>query len=207
MHGFEDAVVAFVTSTFASLGYGGVLVLMALESCNIPIPSEVILPLAGFLVGQGAFSFWPAVLAGTVGGTLGSAVSYWIGAVGGRPLLLKYGKYILISEHDAKQADRFFEWRGDVTAFVSRLLPVVRTFISLPAGITRMHFGKFVIYTFAGSLLWSIVLVFVGQLLGANWLEVRLVLQRFDYVIVALVVAAVVWYVYRHLKQRQTAPA
>ncbi|MBV8084013.1 MAG: DedA family protein, partial [Chloroflexi bacterium] len=120
---------------------------------------------------------------------------------------LKYGKYILISERDAKRADRFFEWHGEVTAFVSRLLPVVRTFISLPAGITRMPFGKFVIYTFAGSLLWSIVLVFVGQLLGANWLEVRTFLQRFDYVIVALAVAAVIWYVYRHLNQRQPETA
>jgi membrane protein DedA with SNARE-associated domain len=202
VHAFEDAVVVFVTSAFASLGYGGVLVLMALESCNIPIPSEIILPLAGFLVGQGKFSFWPAVLAGAIGGTLGSIVSYWIGAVGGRPLLLKYGKYILISEHDAKRADRFFEWHGEVTAFVSRLLPVVRTFISLPAGITRMHFGKFVIYTFAGSLLWSIVLVFVGQLLGANWIEVREFLQRFDYLIVAIIVAAVIWYVYRHVSGR-----
>src|SRR5579884_3048525 len=109
---------------------------MALESCNIPIPSEIILPLSGFLVGQGVFSFWPAVLAGSVGGTLGSAVSYWIGALGGRPLMLRYGRYVLISAADAQQADVFFEKHGDVTAFVSRLLPVVRTFISLPAGIT-----------------------------------------------------------------------
>lgn len=172
---------------------------MALESCNIPIPSEVILPLSGFLVGQGTFAFWPAVLAGTIGGTLGSAVSYWIGALGGRPLMLKYGKYVLISAADAARADQFFEKYGDATAFFSRLLPVIRTFISLPAGITRMNFGKFVLFTFAGSLLWSIVLVYVGQLLGQNWIEVREVLQRFDYLIVALVLAAVVLYVWRHL--------
>ncbi|MBV9120192.1 MAG: DedA family protein [Chloroflexi bacterium] len=187
----------------ASAGYLGVVVLMALESCCIPIPSEVILPLAGFLVAQGKFTFWVAALAGSVGGTIGSCVAYGIGAAGGRPLLLKYGRYILISEHDAARADRFFEFHGDVTAFVSRLLPVVRTFISLPAGITRMNFPKFVIYTFAGSLIWSLVLVYVGQVLGQNWIEVREFLQRFDYLIVAVIVLAIVFYIYRHLQRRQ----
>jgi len=207
VHGIEDAVVAFVTSTFASLGYIGVAVLMALESCNIPIPSEVILPLSGFLVAQGRFTFWAAVLAGTVGGTLGSAISYAIGALGGRPLLLRYGRYILISAEDSTKADAFFARYGEWTAFFSRLLPVIRTFISLPAGITRMNFGKFVVYTFAGSLLWSIVLVYVGQLLGQNWLEVRDFLQRFDYLIAAIVLAAIVLYVYRHLTHGAKAQA
>ena len=207
MHAFEDALIALVTSTFAGLGYMGPLVLMALESCNIPIPSEIILPLSGFLVGQGTFAFWPAVLAGTVGGTLGSAVSYWIGALGGRPLMLKYGKYVLISASDAAKADWYFEKYGEATAFFSRLLPVIRTFISLPAGITRMHFGKFVAYTFAGSLIWSIILVYVGQLLGQNWIEVREVLQRFDYAIVAIVVVLVGLYVYRHVRHMGSTAA
>src|SRR5579862_5508577 len=191
MHGLEDAIVAIVTSAYGSIGYVGVLVLMAIESCNIPIPSEVILPLAGFLVGQHTFSFWPAVLAGAVGGTLGSAVSYWIGALGGRPLMLKYGRYVLISASDAARADKFFERYGDATAFFSRLLPVIRTFISLPAGITRMNFAKFLAYTFAGSFIWSTVLVYAGELLGRNWIEVREVLQRFDYAVVAIVLLAV----------------
>ena len=207
VHAFEDAVIAFVTSTFASLGYLGPLILMAMESCNIPIPSEIVLPLSGFLVAQGTFQFWPAVLAGTVGGTLGSAVSYWIGALGGRPLMLRYGKYVLISAADAEKADRFFEKYGEATAFFSRLLPVIRTFISLPAGITRMHFWKFVVYTFAGSLIWSIVLVYVGQVLGQNWIEVREFLQRFDYLIVALVLAAVALYVWRHVSHGRRAEA
>jgi len=207
VHGFEDAVISFVTSTFASFGYLGPLLLMALESCNIPIPSEVILPLSGFLVGQGTFSFWPAVLAGTVGGTLGSAVSYWIGALGGRPLMLKYGKYVLISGADAARADWYFEKYGEATAFFSRLLPVIRTFISLPAGITRMHFGKFLFYTFAGSLIWSILLVYVGRVLGQNWIEVREVLQRFDYAIVALILVVVAMYVYRHVRHMGPHPS
>jgi len=199
VHGFEDAVISFVTSTYASLGYAGVLVLMALESGCIPIPSEIILPLAGFLVGQGKFGFWPAVLAGTVGGTLGSCVAYGIGTAGGRPLMLKYGKFVLISAADAAKADRFFAKYGEATAFFSRLLPVVRTFISLPAGITRMHFGKFLGFTFAGSLIWSIVLVYVGKVLGQNWLEVRDFLQRFDYAIAGLILLAIALYIYRHL--------
>lgn len=207
MHGFEDSVITFVTSAYASLGYAGVLVLMAIESCCIPIPSEIILPLAGFLVGQGKFGFWPTVFAGTVGGTLGSCVAYGIGAAGGRPLMLKYGKYVLISAADAARADKFFERYGEATAFFSRLLPVIRTFISLPAGMMRMHFGKFVAYTFAGSLVWSIVLVYVGKVLGQNWLEVRAVLQRFDYVVVALFLLAVAVYVYRHVAHTTRATA
>jgi membrane protein DedA with SNARE-associated domain len=207
VHGFEDAVIAFVTSTFASLGYFGPLILMALESCNIPIPSEIVLPLSGFLVAQGKFAFWPAVFAGTLGGTLGSAISYWIGALGGRPLMLRYGKYILIDAGDAAKADHFFAKYGEATAFFSRLLPVVRTFISLPAGITRMHFGKFVIYTFAGSLIWSMVLVYVGEVLGQNWIEVRDFLQRFDYLIVVLLLLAVALYVYRHVSHSRRLEA
>jgi membrane protein DedA with SNARE-associated domain len=207
VHALEDAVIQFVTSTFASFGYLAPLLLMALESCNIPIPSEIILPLSGFLVGVGKFSFWPAVLAGTVGGTLGSAVSYWIGALGGRPLLLQYGRYVLISHADAAKADLFFARYGEATAFFSRLLPVIRTFISLPAGITRMHFGKFLIYTFAGSLIWSIVLVYVGQALGQNWDQVHKLMQDFDYAIVAIILAAVAVYVWRHVRHLRSAPA
>ncbi len=207
MHALEDAIVAFVLSTGDHLGYLMPLLLMALESCNIPIPSEVILPATGFLVGQGKLAFWPAVAIATIGGTLGSAVSYWIGALGGRPLLLKYGKYILISAADAEKGDEFFAKYGEATAFISRLLPVVRTFISLPAGIARMNFGKFLAYTFAGSLLWTIVLTYVGQLLGQNWIEVREVLQRFDYLVIAVVVVAVVLYVYKHVRHLQSASA
>ena len=179
---------------------------MALESCCIPIPSEIILPLSGFLVAQGRFTFWAAAVMGTVGGTIGSSIAYAIGAYGGRPLLLRYGHYILINPEDGERADRFFARYGEATAFFSRLLPVIRTFISLPAGVSRMSFPKFVVYTFAGSLLWSIVLVYVGKLLGQNWEEVRTFLQRFDYLIAALVVAGIVFYAYRHLAtRRQTA--
>ncbi|MHB8621686.1 MAG: DedA family protein [Chloroflexota bacterium] len=206
MHGFENSVVSLATSAFSSLGYGGVVLLMAIESCCIPLPSEVILPLAGFLVAQGRFSFWGAVFAGSVGGTIGSAIAYGIGAAGGRPLLLRYGKYILINREDADRADDFFRRHGELTAFFSRLLPVIRTFISLPAGITRMNFPRFILYTFAGSLLWSILLVRVGEALGRNWTEVRSLIQRFDYLIVVIVLALVALYIWRHLSHARRVP-
>lgn len=207
MHGLEDSIVTFVTSTYAAGGYAAVILLMALESCCIPIPSEVILPLAGFLVAQGKFTFAEALAAGTIGGLIGSCVAYAIGALGGRPLMMRYGRYVLISEADAARADLFFAKHGDATTFFSRLLPVIRTFISLPAGITRMNFGKFVLYTVTGSIIWNVALIYAGELLGQNWLRVREVLQRFDYLFAALILAAIAWYIYRHLQRRAASTA
>jgi membrane protein DedA with SNARE-associated domain len=139
------------------------------------------------------------VLAGTIGGTLGSAFAYWVGALGGRPLLLKYGRYVLISPHEIDVADRWFARYGEATAFFSRLLPVVRTFISLPAGIARMNFGRFVLYTFLGSLIWTVALVYAGTLLQSNWAQVKAILAPFDYLIALVVLAAVVFFVYRRV--------
>jgi membrane protein DedA with SNARE-associated domain len=139
------------------------------------------------------------VFAGTIGGTLGSILAYWVGALGGRPLLLKYGRYVLISPHEIEVADRWFAKYGEATAFFSRLLPVVRTFISLPAGISRMHFGRFVLYTFLGSFPWSVGLVYAGSLLQSNWASVKSILAPFDYLIALIVLAAVVFFVYRRI--------
>src|SRR5439155_14108002 len=144
----ESGIAAFVSHLFTSLGYGGIVVAMAIESCCIPLPSELIMPLAGFLAFQHKFNIFGATVAGAAGCVVGSAVAYWIGATGGRPLLLRYGRYVLISHHDADRADAYFARYGDTTIFATRLMPIVRTFISLPAGIARMHFGKFVAYTF-----------------------------------------------------------
>jgi membrane protein DedA with SNARE-associated domain len=185
---------------FTTFGYAGIILAMAIESCCIPLPSEIIMPLAGFLAFQGRFNLPGAVVAGAVGCVVGSLVAYWIGAVGGRPLLLRYGQYVLISHADADRADAFFERYGDVTIFVSRLLPVIRTFISLPAGITRMNVTRFVIYTFVGSLIWCLVLGFAGYQLGKHWDDVGSVLHRFDYLVVAIVVILVGIFLYRHLR-------
>lgn len=175
----------WVTAVIAALGYWGVGIGMAIESANIPLPSEVILPFGGYLVYTGRLDFWWTVLAGTVGGTLGSVGSYYLGLRGGRPFLQKYGRYLGINQQKLALADRWFERYGEATVFFTRLMPIIRTFISLPAGIARMNFKKFVIYTFLGSLPWSILLVYAGYALGQNWQTLKPWFHRAD-VLVAM---------------------
>lgn len=187
----------------STLGYGGVILLMAIESANIPLPSEIIMPFSGFLVAKGELNLWLVGLAGTIGCVLGSIVSYWLGAWGGRPLIEKYGKYILISHHDLDIADGWFKKRGEITVFIGRLLPIVRTFISFPAGISRMNFGRFIIYSFLGSLPWALSLAYIGQKLGESWEQIRSYFRGFDWVILALIVLLIVWWIWRHLRVRK----
>ncbi len=196
----EQVIIPAIEHLYSQVGYLGVLIAMAIESACIPLPSEIIMPLAGWMVYRGAFDLWWAAIAGTVGCTVGSAIAYWVGAWGGRPLLQKYGKYVLISEHDLETADHWFARYGDAAIFFSRLLPVVRTFISFPAGVARMHFWKFILYTTLGSFPWVLGLAYAGKLMGDNWVQVRGVLHNFDYPIIALLLAAVGYYLYRHLK-------
>lgn len=198
--GVLAAVAAFITTTISTFGYGGIIILMAIESANIPLPSEVIMPFAGFLVSTGRFSLLLAALAGAIGCTLGSAFSYWIGAIGGRPLVERYGKYVLISKHDLDLGEHWFARWGDPIAFFSRLLPVVRTFISFPIGIARAHFRRFLAYTFAGSFLWSLVLAWVGIKIGQNRQLLSAWFHRFDAVIIALIVLGAIWWIWRHIK-------
>ena len=185
-----------------ALHYWGIVIAMAIESSCIPLPSELIMPYAGLLVQQREFTLFGISLAGAFGNLIGSILTYWIGLKGGRPLLEKYGKYVLISKRDMDLADRFFAKYGDFASFISRLLPVVRTFVSLPAGIARTPFIKFCIYTFLGSFIWCGVLGWVG-IEGAKRLPMlKAILHQFDAVIVVLIVLGIVWYVRRHLKHR-----
>ncbi|HEX9043516.1 MAG TPA: DedA family protein [Candidatus Limnocylindrales bacterium] len=206
MLGFIDQVVIpFLNTLYGAVGYLGVLIAMAIESAMIPLPSELILPYAGFLVHDttqleplthAPWGFWQVVVVGTLGNTLGSLVAYAIGAYGGRPFLERWGRYLLIRPHEIDVADRFFERWGGPTVFVGRLLPVVRTFVSFPAGVTRMPLPKFVVYSTLGALPWSALLVFAGVQLGAHWLDIRHALQPFDTAIaaaVALGVLAFIW--------------
>lgn len=183
-----------------ALGYPGVFLLMLVESCGIPMPSEVIMPFAGFSVAEGKMTLWAIVLLGALGNLAGSLLAYWIGIKGGRPFIEKYGKFVLISKHDLRIADRWFSKYGEWTVFFGRLLPVVRTFISFPAGIAKMDIKKFALFTFAGALPWSWLFGWLGVKMGAHWDLIREKLHNFDLAILLLVIAAVVWYVWRHIR-------
>ncbi len=185
----DQIVIPFLNSLYGAVGYAGVFVAMMIESAMIPLPSELILPYAGFLVSDPTqlepitgqpWSFWIVVIVATLGNTTGSLIAYAIGAWGGRPFLERYGRYILIRPHEIEAADRFFARYGAATVFFGRLLPIVRTFISFPAGVTRMPLGKFVLFSTLGALPWSIALVWAGVQLGANWATIRDVLKPFD---------------------------
>lgn len=205
MLSIERELLEFISSVYNAMQWPGVVLLMAIESVCIPLPSELIMPLAGWmLIKEKSLGFAYIMLAGAcgaLGSTLGSAVVYGAGMWGGRPFLEKYGKYVLVSRHDLDLATRWFERSGSWSIFVSRLLPVVRTFISLPAGIARMHFGKFLVYTFLGSFIWSVGLTYGGYLLGEHWEGVRAILRPFDPLMAALILALVVFYVYRHVRR------
>ncbi|HXI26140.1 MAG TPA: DedA family protein [Pyrinomonadaceae bacterium] len=194
---------AFIVATISTLGYAGIVLLMAIESACIPLPSEIIMPFSGFLVHKGEMNLWLVSVAGALGCVVGSLVAYWIGMYGGRPLIEKYGKYLLISHHDLDLADRWFDRFGEIIVFVSRLLPAIRTFIAFPAGVARMNLKKFVIYTFAGSLPWCLGLAYVGQKLGEQWDKdprLKTLFHRFDFVIGILLVLAAAWWIWRHVR-------
>jgi membrane protein DedA with SNARE-associated domain len=204
--GIEQQLVAWLTDLLQTIGWFGVVVIMALESANIPIPSEVTMPLAGWmLVEAKALPAWQAVLLGglwgAVGCTIGSVISYALGAWGGRPLVQRYGKYILVSEEDLEKADRWFARWGDWAAFVSRLLPIVRTFISFPAGVVRMNFPRFTLFSFIGSFVWCALLALGGFHFGRHWEELRAIMRPFDIPIAVVIVAAFAYYVYRHVRK------
>ena len=189
---------SFVVSIISTMGYPGILFLMAVESACIPLPSEVILPFSGYLIFTGRFDLWWVALTGALGCNLGSAAAYFAGAAGGRKFLMRYGRYVLISRRDVEIADRWFENYGQWTVFFSRMLPVIRTFIALPAGIVRMDWRKFHIYTFLGSFPWCLALAYAGYQLGAHWDSLRVYFHRFDSVIGALLIAGFAFWVWRH---------
>ena len=204
IHALLAAVAGFIVNTISAWGLGGVVALMAIESANIPLPSEVIMPFSGFVASAGRFSVFEAAIAGGLGCLIGSLFSYWLGAVGGRPLIEKYGKYILISHHDLDIADRWFKKYGAEAAFFGRLLPVVRTFISFPAGIARTNIVKFSIYTFVGSVIWSYLLALIGFKLGENWEILRSYFRGADIIILIVIIAGIAWWIWRHIKNSRT---
>src|ERR1035437_4323031 len=202
--------VQFVTHVIDAGGYSGIVVLMGIESACIPLPSEIIMTFAGYLVYLGHFSlFWTAT-AGALGCNLGSLVAYWIGAKGGRPLVERYGKWVLMSHHDLDRMTEFFNRYGSITVLVARLLPVVRTFIAFPAGIAKMPQLRFHIYTFVGSWPWCFALAYAGMKLGQAWhTDPRFyaALHRFHLGVELALAAGIVWFVWSHLKSGRQAEA
>lgn len=204
-------VVQFVTQAIGSGGYAGIAALMGIESACIPLPSEIILPFAGYLTYLGRFNLLWVATAGAIGCNLGSLIAYWIGAVGGRPLVERYGKWVLMSHHDLDRMTRFFEKYGSITVLLSRLLPVVRTFIAFPAGIAKMPQLRFHLYTFLGSWPWCYVLAYMGMKLGEKWHtdpRFHQAFHRFHAAVEVLLLVAIVWFVWSHIRRgRQTTEA
>jgi membrane protein DedA with SNARE-associated domain len=196
-----ESLFMLIVQSFGRFGYWGIALGMGLESACIPIPSEIILPFGGFLAATGRITLLEAVMAGQLGGMVGSIAAYAVGRWGGRRLLERYGRFVLISAHEIDAADRWFADRGEMTVFFARLLPGIRTFISLPAGISGMNFGRFLFYSFMGMLPWSFAFTWAGFRLGQEWHQVRAYLHRFDLVIIVLLLMAIgafLWYKWRH---------
>src|SRR6267154_3194543 len=196
---------AFIIATISALGYGGVVLMMAIESACIPLPSEIIMPFSGYLVATGRFGLQMVAIAGAVGCLLGSYVAYFVGSWGGRPFIERYGRYILIAPHELETADRFFERWGSLAVFLSRMLPVVRTFIAFPAGVARMKLLPFTIYTLIGSYIWCLVLAYAGMKLGQHWDDLAPYFHRFDAVIAIVLVVGIAALIYNRVKSIRAA--
>jgi membrane protein DedA with SNARE-associated domain len=194
-----------VTESLGQYGYQAVFVLMVLESACIPIPSEVTMLFGGFLVSRGDLSFLAVATLGTVGNLVGSWLAYWVGMRGGRPLIERWGRYVFLREHELDRAHEWFERHGEAAVFVSRLLPVVRTFISLPAGMARMPFGKFTLYTFLGCLPWTFALTWAGMLLGDNWETFLRYGDPISWAIAGISVVLIGWWLVRRYRARRDA--
>jgi membrane protein DedA with SNARE-associated domain len=194
-----------ITTSIDRAGYLGIVLLMGIESACIPLPSEVIMPFSGYLVFLGRFKLLWVAVAGALGCNLGSLVAYYVGSWGGRPLVERYGRYVLITRHDLAMADRFFARYGDWAVFLARLLPVIRTFIALPAGIARMNVVRFHIFTFLGSFPWCLALAYAGLRLGEHWPRIRDYFHRFDTLLGFVIVIGAIWFIHHRWKNRLRA--
>lgn len=195
----------WITDFISQVSYNGIFILMLLESALVPIPSEITMPFSGFLASTGQFNFWLVVLAGTIGNLVGSWIAYFLGWWGQGPVVRRvvqrWGRYFLMSEVELDRAEEHFRRFGEPIIFFSRILPVVRTFISLPAGISKMNFFKFTLYTFLGSLIWSYILTQFGYSLGENWGVLEKYFRQFEFLIMGFLIIGIFWYMLRKIRR------
>ena len=201
------AMAQFAIQTTSFLGYGGIVLLMTIDSTIFPLPSELVMPFAGFLAATGRFNIWLVILASGIGSLLGSLLSYWMGRYGGNAPVLRWGHWVFLDVEDLKKTEDWFARKGEAVIFVSRFIPVVRQFISIPAGIARMNIWRFSLYTFLGATLWNGFLAWLGFFLGERWEEVGHVVEQFSNAIAVLLVVAAIWFVWHHVGHKRRKKA
>ncbi len=201
--GITEFIAVYATQLIEKAGHFGVFVLMAMESMVFPVPSEAVMPFAGFLIVQGTFTFWGVIVSSTLGSIAGSLLSYYIGYFGGMPFVRRFGKYALLDMEELEATERFFRKRGELTIFVSRFIPVVRHLISIPAGTAKMNVFRFSVFTVLGAGLWNAFLAYAGYVLKNNWDRVMRYSHAIDIVVVLFLLAVVGLYVYRHVRKRR----
>ena len=205
-----EQVAVWIQELIAAIGYPGIVIVMAIENIFPPIPSELVLPFAGALSAKGEMNFWAAVAAGTVGSLIGAIVLYAVGyfarEAGVRSFVARYGKFLFISEKDLDRAAEWFERYGEAIIFFGRLIPLVRSIISVPAGYTRMNLARFIIYTILGTTLWNLILAYAGRMLGENWEKILAFMDTYQYATLAVIVITVVSFLtWRTIKRRQSS--
>jgi len=201
--GLTEFLIEYITGFISSVGYWGIAILMALESMIAPVPSEAVMPFAGFLIFEKQFTFTGVIFFSTLGSIVGSLISYYIGAYGGRPIINRFGKYLLLDQHHLEITEKFFTKYGSLTVFISRFIPVIRHLISLPAGGGRMNIIKFSIYTVVGAGLWNAFLAVVGYYLKEHWVEVRHYGEIADVVVIILFAAGIGFLAYRYWRRHR----
>jgi len=201
--GLVKGITDLIIEGISTMGYMGIMLLTALEVVIFPIPSEIILPFSGYLAYLGRFSLYGVVIAGTIGSLLGSLAVYYLGLIGGRRLIIKYGKYFMITEKNIKMAEEWFEKYGEISVLISRLMPMVRTLISFPAGIGKMNLKKFVLYTAIGSSLWCYLLAYLGYLLGSNWTLINVFFKKLDIIVLIALIILTIYFILK-IKERKT---
>ncbi|MBS3174815.1 DedA family protein [Candidatus Woesearchaeota archaeon] len=192
----------WITTIIAATGYFGIFLFMVAESMVLPVPSEAIMPFAGFLIAENKFSFFIVFIASSLGSVVGSLISYYIGSVGSKTIIPKYGKYFLLNNKDLEWTENWFKKNGQKTIFISRFIPVIRHIISIPAGMAKMDLKKFIIYTFIGASIWNMALAYAGYALKQKWYLLHEYSRELDIIIIILLVLVIIFHVYRHIKHK-----